>query len=334
MRCLVLGAAGFLGLNLVDALREQCIEPVCGRRRRTNVLPLRSRRVPMVHADLDAPDSLRAAMADMQVVFHVAGHYPRTSLDPEGSLQLGLSQLDRVLDAAAHAGVARLIYVSSTATVARQVDRAADEEDTFVQAPAFGTYHRLKWHMEARVLAEARLDVRVACPSGCIGPWDLRVGTSALVVGTARGLCPPHPDGIVSLVDARDVAEGLIALAGYEGDLRRVILSGGDYGLHDTLHMLSRRYGVAPPSPPLTADAAKALADEQEQLAERTQQRPTISREIVDLIVHGGRLNTRRAEQALGLSWRPLHQTLETFDEWARRMRIIESTPPTQELCT
>lgn len=322
---LVLGAAGFLGINLVDALLAAGITPRCGRRKRTNVLALRQRKVPMVHVELDSPEELVQAMAGVDVVFHLAGHYPRFSLDHDGALQTGLGQLDRVLDAAAAAGVRRLVYVSSTATVAPAPGRASTETDVFASSPGFGTYHDLKWQMERRASQETRLEVLTACPAACLGPWDLRVGTSAMLVGLARGLPVPHPDGIVSWIDARDVAQGLIALARLERPPRRVLLSAGSMRLQALLDLGGARYGTPPP-PALSDAEAIAFADAEETRAQAQGGRAGLARELVDLIIHGVDLDTSLARSSLGLTFRPLEDTLGAFDEWARKVRIL---PPT-----
>lgn len=329
MTPLVLGAAGFLGLNLVDALEAEGIVPRCGRRARTNVLELRRRKVKMVQTDLDSPAQLAEACAGVDTVFHVAGHYPRLSLDLPGALATGLSQLDNVLDAAAGAGVRRLIYVSSTATVApRAAGGPSTEADVFAEAPAFGTYHALKWQMEAKVRREDRLEVVIACPSACIGPWDLRVGTSALLVATARGLPVPHPDGVVPWVDVRDVAQGLVRLGLHASPPKRVILSAGNPLLQPLLSDLSRRYGVPGPSAPLSAAEALAFCDAEEERAAREGSRPALARELADLIIHGVPLDASLASRTLGLLFRPLSNTLDAFDDWARRVRILPSSRP------
>lgn len=327
---LVLGAAGFLGINLVDALVARGVAPRCGRRRRTNVLALRQRKVPMVQAELDAKDELRAAMAGVDVVYHVAGHYPRFSLDPAGAMTTGLTQLDNVLDAAAEAGVRRLVYVSSTATVAPAEGRASTEADVFPSAPGLGTYHELKWHMERRALAETRLEVLVACPAACLGPWDLRVGTSAMLVALARGLDVPHPDGVVSWVDARDVALGLLAMGADPAPPRRVLLSAGSLMLQELLARAGARYGVPVP-PPLSNAEAIAFADAEEARAQAQGGRAGLARELVDLIIHGVRLDASLARTALRLEFRPLDDTLGAFDEWARRVRILPNPTTTTQ---
>ena len=327
MSALVLGAAGFLGVNLVDGLQAIGVNPVCGRRRRTNIIPLRSRGVSLVPADLDSPGELLAAMRGHHVVFHLAGHYPRTALHADADLETGLSRTQNVLHAAAQAGVRRLVFVSSTATVAIAPGRPSTEADTFDRPPGYGVYHDLKWHLEAMVLAERRLECVVVCPGACIGAWDLRVGTSAILVATALGLRPPHADGWVPLVDVQDVARALCRMAVMARPPPRVLLVGHNLRLAPLLAQLSRRYRVAAPVAPLEPEAARALADTAERLAEASGKRAQLSREIVDLVVHGAQIDSSLGRTVLGAPFAALETTLDRFDTFARRMRFIPPQP-------
>jgi len=327
MTTLVLGAGGFVGVHLVEALRAAGVTARCGRRRRSNVLGLRRLGVPLVLADLDDPASLAAAMDGCDTVFHLAGHYPRLSLEGDVALATGTRQMRHVLDAAAAAGVRRLLYVSSTATVApAEGGGPSNERHVHPGPPGHGTYHDLKWAMEAMAAAEDRFAVTTVCPGACLGPGDLRVGTSALLIALARGLDPPHPDGVVSPVDVRDVALALTRLAALPDPPPRLLLAQSSRPLHALLVELAGHYGVAPPGPPLAAADAVALADAEEASARREGRRPLVAREIVDLILHSVPLDTRLA-QALDLRFRPLAETVDALDGWARRVGLIPPPP-------
>ena len=129
MRVLVLGATGFLGLNIVDALKDADLDVLAAYRKPS--LALRRRKVERIKADLDDTESLRAAMAVCDVVIHAAGHYPRHSQNPDLAIETGLRQSRAVLDAAAASGIKRLVYISSTASVAPADGRPSDERDVF-----------------------------------------------------------------------------------------------------------------------------------------------------------------------------------------------------------
>jgi len=330
VKILVLGGAGFLGVNIVEALTHAGLQPTAAHRKRTNTILLRRRKVPRVLADLDDLDSLTEAMRGFSTVVHAAGHYPTYSNDLDAALVTGVGQSTRVLDAAAAAGVKRLIYLSSTATVAPSERGISDERDLYEEPPAHGVYHFLKWQMEQVFLGEDRLEVVVLCAGACIGPWDLRVGTSALLVATARGMQPPHPDGWVNLVDARDVGRAVSIVARRPAPSKRLILAAHSRRVQPLLEDLSQRYGVAAPSLPLDDHSAIALADRAERRAVEQGGRADLVREIVDLIVNGVPIRSERACRELHLSWTPLHETLDAFDAFARRMRFIPEPPAPQ----
>jgi hypothetical protein len=48
----------------------------------------------------------------------------------------------------------------------------------------------------------------------------------------------------------------------------------------------------------------------------------------VDLVVHGVTVDARLSREVLGLTYRPLAQTLDAFDDWARRIGILPTSPP------
>ncbi len=323
MRPLVLGAGGFLGINLVEQLLSEGVLPTCGRRRRSNVIVLRKLGVPMVPADLDQPEQLRDAMRDVDVVFHLAGHYPRTYDRPQQQLADALRRMVNVLDAAAASGVRRLVYVSSTATVAPVFGRPSCESDVYERAPSYGLYHEIKWYLERLVRQDDRVQSVIVCPGACLGPWDIKVGTSSLLVALARGLDPVRPDGVINLVDVRDVATCLTRLGRLESPPRRVLLAASNHRLGALLEALAVRYRVPPPSPPLPAEVAIQVADAAEREALASGTRPALSREIADLVVHGSRVDASLGERRLGVRWRPLASTLDDFDAWARRHHLI-----------
>lgn len=322
---LVLGATGFLGINLVDALLAMGLPFTCARRTRSNVIPLRSRKVPLVVADLDDPESLRGAMRGNRVVYHLAGHYPRHSLNREATLFTGMRQSRNVLAAARAEHIERVVYVSSTATVARGQKRRSKEADVYAAAPGFGVYHDLKWEMEQLFLHDPRSVV--LAPGACLGAWDLRVGTSGLLIALARGQNPPHPDGNISIVDARDVARAVIRLGAHAAPPKRLLLAAANYRLHALLQRLSHRYRVPPPTPPIPAAAAIALANQMEVDSRDNGGRVLLPREIVDLVVHGVPVDASLAAEKLDLDYTPLSDTLDHFDSFARRMGLIPPLP-------
>jgi len=89
MRALVTGASGFIGSNLVDRLLPEGVSVKCLVRRRSNLAWLKHLPVTLVTGDFQEPASLAPAVADTEVVFHVAGatRAPRRALYFRGNFE-------------------------------------------------------------------------------------------------------------------------------------------------------------------------------------------------------------------------------------------------------
>ena len=73
-RILVVGATGFVGLHVVDALLAAGYSVRATRRPRSITLLLRRRDVELVPASLEDPEALRAAMIGCDAVCFCAAH--------------------------------------------------------------------------------------------------------------------------------------------------------------------------------------------------------------------------------------------------------------------
>lgn len=328
-RVLLLGSSGFVGINVADALRAEGHHVAGTYRGRAPAFFVRRRLDEAVAADLSDRSALRAAMSGRDVVFHAAGHYPRYSLDRAGSIATALRETRNVLEAARDAGVRRVVYTSSIGVLERGRGAAAQEDDVSAEAPASSVYRAVKWHME-RAVSEARrdgLDVVVLRPGGCLGPWDMHVGTGGVVVAVVRGAVTWWVDGLVHMVDVRDVARAhVVALAAPAQ--RTYNLAGHGVRVAALLRSIARRYGGALPERPLSPDAALARADDEERAAAPVRGRVVFPRELVDIALSGAPVSDDLARSELGFDPRPLDEALEASVAWFRRTGHLQSPAP------
>ena len=324
-RALVIGATGFIGLNVVDALLERGVEVRATRRPKSVTVFLRRRPVELVQADLEDRASLSRAMNGCDAVFLTAGHYPRYSFDREAAIATGVRQIRNACDAALEEGVRRFVYTSSTGALERVWPGAADEDDVPASMPTDSTYRAVKWAMEREAERFAALPLVTMIPGGCIGPWDVRCGTGALLVATLSETLPWYVEGTVALADVNDVARAHVRAAELEElpASSRFCVASHTTTVSELLALIVRRYGGRFPPARLSADAARARADADEHTAAASRARVDVARELVDLIVAGQPVSSARAQRVLGLQTTPLSESLDRAYEWFRRFRYV-----------
>jgi dihydroflavonol-4-reductase len=330
MRALVIGGTGFIGLNVVDALLATGAHVRVTRRKQTATILLRGRPVELVEGSLQDPEKLRRAMLGCDAVFLCGAYYPRYSLDLDAAMAEGVAGVRHACDAALAASVPRFVYTSTIATLARAPEgRPADERDVAAEMPHGSVYRAVKWAMEREVESARRrgLQAVTLMPAGCIGPWDVRLGTGSVLVGVVRGLLPWWVDGTVNLVDVQDVARAHVAAAAPTPS-ERYCLAGHDVRVGWLLRHVAARFGGRVPDRQLTPDEARAQADEDERRAAPRRERVPVPRELVDLAATGQPVSSARAHAELGFVPSPLDASLDRAHAWFVRHRYVPAAKP------
>src|SRR5690606_35299338 len=128
--------------------------------------------------DLTDKESLHAAVRGCAGVYQVAADYRLLVADAVPMYEANVDGSVHVLEAAAAAGVPRMVYTSSVAVLGINVDRTPADEDTPVSvANMIGHYKRSKFLAEAAVRGRAReigFPVVTVTPSTPIGPGDIK----------------------------------------------------------------------------------------------------------------------------------------------------------------
>jgi dihydroflavonol-4-reductase len=295
------------------------------RRKQSITVLLRRRPIELVEGSLSEPDKLKEAMVGCDVVFLAGGYYPRYSLDLAASLEEGTAGIRNACDAALAAGVPRLVYTSTIATLATApAGRVATDDDVLTAMPEGSVYRAVKWSMEREVeLARAKgLNAVTLLPGGCIGPGDLRVGTSSVIVGVCRGLMPWWVDGNVNIVDVESVAAAHVVAAA-KTPHTRYTLAGNTVRVRELLERTARRFGGIMPPLELPAEEARVRATEEERAAAPKKERVTIPRELVDMATTGQEVSDARAKAELGFAPLSLDEALDRSHAWLSRFGFV-----------
>src|SRR5947208_16141663 len=248
---LVTGATGFVGANVArELLREGATVRVLGRpggdRRAIEGL-----KVDVCDGDLVDPASVRRAVEGARTVFHVAADYRLWARRPEEIYRANVEGTRGVLQAAADAGVTRVVYTSSVGALGIPKDGSPGTETTPVTlADMIGPYKTSKFLAEQVALGFALkgLPVVIVNPSAPVGPWDVKpTPTGQMVVDFLNGRMFATLDTGLNLVHVRDVARGHI-LAAERGRVgERYILGNQNLSLLEIFRRLARITGIPAP---------------------------------------------------------------------------------------
>ena len=329
MATLITGAAGFVGSAV---LRRVLAE---GDSVRALVRPSSDRRnledldVEIVTGDLSDPASLRAAVRGCRRLFHVAADYRLWVARPEAMYATNVAGTCALMEAAADAGVERIVYTSSVATLGLRTDgTAADEEAPVTLADMIGHYKRSKFLAEQAVLKMARergLPVVIVNPSTPVGPRDVKpTPTGRMIVEAATGRMPAYVDTGLNIVHVEDVAEGhwQASRQGVIGE--RYILGGENLSLREIFTRLARLSGHKPPRIRLPRELLYPVAYAAEAWVRfGGREPPRVTVDELRMAKKRMFFSSAKAARALGYTPRPAQEALRDAYEWFRAHRYL-----------
>jgi dihydroflavonol-4-reductase len=321
-RVLVTGASGFVGSAVVAALLAQGKSVRALVRATSPLANLPRTGVEIVQGDLRDPAAMAAAMRDVRYLFHVAADYRLWARDPGEIMTANVEGTRNVMQAASQAGVARIVYTSSVATLALRDGAAADESVGLTESQAIGAYKRSK--IAAERLVEAMigqgLPAIIVNPSTPIGPRDGRpTPTGRILIEAARGRMPAYVDTGLNLVHVDDVAAGHLAALKTGRIGERYILGGDDVALGDLLAEITVMVGRRPPRVKLPRAPLFPLALAAETIAHFTGREPFVTRDGLRMAKYRMFFSSAKAERELGYRHRPWREGLSDALAWFRQ---------------
>src|SRR5260370_32567382 len=318
---LVTGATGFVGTAVARALIAT------GRPVRALCRPNRDRRnlagldLEIAEGSLEDARSLAAGVAGCGALYHVAADYRLWVRDPTAMYRANVEGTRALMTAALAAGVERVVYTSSVATLGLHGDGTpADETTPSTLDDMVGPYKRSKFLAEVEVhrLVERRqLPAVIVHPSTPIGPRDIKpTPTGRIIVEAASGRMPAFVDTGLNLVHVDDVAAGHIAALQRGRIGERYILGGENVRLATMLADIAEIVHRRPPRLRFSIAALYPIALGAEWLAGLTGKEPFAPRDGLRMARHYMFFNAAKARRELDYTSRPYLQAIADPIAW------------------
>jgi dihydroflavonol-4-reductase len=320
----VTGGTGFLGGAIIERLVAQGRPVKALSRSEDGAGKLRALGAEAVRGDVLDHGALRDAMRRCGVVYHAAGVNAFCLHDPSPLFEVNVRGSSNAVQAAADAGVRRLVYTSSAATLG-EARGSHGRESSPHRGWFLSHYERSKFEAERAVLAAAHargLEVVVVNPASVQGPGRA-TGTARLLLDYLNGKLKYVVDATISLVDIADCIEGHLLAESRGEPGERYVLSGATLTVRDGMQLLERLTGVdesVRSLPPALAIAAAAAVETGARLRRRN---PPVCRELVRTALHGHAYDGSRATRELGLRYTPVEETIRRTIEWFVEQSLV-----------
>ena len=324
----VTGASGFVGSAVARALLAAGYRVRALVRRTSPRSNLDVEGLQVAEGDMLDERAVARAVAEARYVFHVAADYRLWAPDPGEIVHNNVEGTRIVLRAAQAAGVERIVYTSSVATLRLNPDGVpADESEMLSQDRAIGAYKRSKVAAESLALQMASregLPLVIVNPSTPIGPRDVRpTPTGRIVVEAASGRMPAFVDTGLNLVHVDDVAGGHL-LALQRGRIgQRYILGGENVTLARMLEMIAGLVGRRAPRVRLPRRAIYPIAFASEAIARFTGREPFATLDGLRMAKYRMFFTSAKAQSELGYTARPVIEALKDAIAWFRQAGLI-----------
>ena len=322
-KILVTGASGFVGSAVARKLVEAGFSVRALVRGTSPRAHLAGLGLDFFEGDLRDRKSVERAIAGMRYAFHVAADYRLWARDPSEIFASNVEGTRNLMEEAMRAGVERVIYTSSVATIALRTDgMAADETSPLREDQGIGAYKRSKIAAERLVeamVAERGLAAVIVNPSTPIGPGDVRpTPTGRIIIEAAKGRIPAFIDTGLNLVHVDDVASGHLAALRHGKIGERYILGGQDVLFSQMLRDIAGLVGRRAARVRLPWRALIPVAVVAEAVANVTGREPFATLDGVYMAKYRMFFASTKAEQELGYRSRRYTEGIDDAVRWFR----------------
>lgn len=320
MKVFLTGATGFVGSHVAKLAATQgaSLRVLTRSTSNTSNLPASAE---VVLGDLRKPVAFASALQGCDALVHVAADYRLWVPDPQEMYKANVEGTRELLRLAREAGVPRVVYTSSVATMGFKSDGTVVDETTPVsEAHMIGHYKRSKWLAEQEAIAAARAGqhVMVLNPTTPIGAMDVKpTPTGRILVDFLNRNFPAYVDTGLNLVDVEEIARMHLTALEHGRPGERYILGGENLTLKQILDKLAAITGLPSPSMKVPHAVAMIFAFFDETITGKL--RGKEPRATVEAVRMGKKMmfaSSAKAERELGWRVLPVDDALQKACHW------------------
>ncbi|MDH3189824.1 MAG: NAD-dependent epimerase/dehydratase family protein, partial [Acidimicrobiia bacterium] len=259
-----------------------------------------------------------------EIFFNIAGVNQMCVRDPSSMERANVAGVDNAVDACLRSGVRRLVHTSSAVTLGERRGTVGNE-GSLHRGSFLSEYERTKYLGEQALFAhKGDLEVVSVNPSSVQGPGRA-TGTGRIILDVINGRLKYLVDTRISLVDIEDCATGhvLAALKGREG--HRYVLSGPSVTVRSALETAGSIIGRKLDPTFLPGWLVTAAVQVIDPVARVLGNELPFCPEMVRVLRFGHSYDGSRAVGELGVSYRPIEETIERTVRWFDAEGLLET---------
>lgn len=316
--CIITGAAGFLGNNIVRELQSRPdVELRCLLLPGTSLESLQGLRYSLYYGSVTEPESLKEIFSipsgALLYVIHCAGIVDRKpGYDPK-VYAVNVQGTEIVARKTLEAG-GRLIYISSVHAMPPGKGRQPMPPATvFDPDTVIGLYSKAKAEASRRVqaLMKQGLDAVIVQPSGLIGPNDYdHTNMSEFFCEAASGKLPACVKAGYSFVDVRDAAQMIVAACTRGVSGQSYLAAGPTVSMMKLAVMAARISHTRPVALELPLDVVLAVTPVTALCYRLSGKKPLFTAFAVQTLESDSNFDVSKSVEDLGFSCRPLKETV------------------------
>ncbi|MFA5786547.1 MAG: NAD-dependent epimerase/dehydratase family protein [Actinomycetota bacterium] len=319
MKCLVTGATGFLGTNLVHELVKREWEVRALGLPGSETKYIQELPVEIVFGDVTDPGDMKKHCRGAEVVFHVAGDTSFWKRLYERQRRVNVLGPSIVAEACLENGVRRLVHTSTVDALGYNPDGVADETwGTYNYADQGYNYGDTKHEGERRVreFAGPAPEVVVIYPGSMVGPFDYTLQFGRLFAELRDGKVPACPRGAAGFGHVAEVAKAHIAAATLGRAGEGYICAGVNATYREMFELIAAKVGKHAPKHDMPRWLMVLYGYLMEAMSSITNKAPQMNPGMARFMSTRAHYDSSKAVRELGYVIQPLSRMVDDAHLW------------------